>query len=330
VLLDRYDITIVAARMRRDLPKQDTLPSGIPVVRVGFGWKIDKWLYPFLAPRAAKKLQPQIIHAVLESYAGLALVFCKRVVPNAKRLLTLQSTNTRLLLGAMHRAAHRITAISSVLVERAKRYGRNDVSVIPNGINLKAIADASSAYPKDDPPHILYVGRLEPMKGVDTLFRAFAQLPENLRLITRLRVVGDGSLRSMLGVLAGELNISSNISFIGYVPVPAVYDEYVRAQVFVGLSNSEALGNVFLEAQAAGCGVIATDVGGIPDIVLHEKTGILVPPDDPHAAMLAIEKLLSNAEYRSQLQEEAVWHAMHYDWQQISLRYEEVYKLMLS
>lgn len=330
VLLDRYDITIVAARMRRDLLRSGTLPGGIPVIRVGLGLPIDRWLYPFLAPFAVRKLQPQIIHAVLESFAGLAMIFCRFTLPKAKRLLTLQSTNTSFLLGPMHHAAHRITAISTTLVERAKRYHREDVVIIPNGIDWRAMEAATKKIPKATPLHVLFVGRLESMKGVDTLLHAFAQLPEHLKDRTQLHVVGDGSQRAMLGVLAGELNISSHVIFKGYLPPPAVYDEYAGAEIFCGLSRSEALGNVFLEAQAAGCAVVAANVGGIPDIVMDGQTGLLVPADDPHAAMLALEKLLSNEDLRRQFQDEAIWHAMHFDWGQIALQYEEIYLLLLG
>lgn len=325
----RFDITMVTSRLRRDLPGRDVLPGGVPLLRIGIGTSIDPWLFPLLAPFAARRLQPDIIHAVLESYAGLALAFCRFIVPKAKRLLTLQSTNTSFLLGPIHRSPHAITAISSVLSERAKRFGRSDVALIPNGVPLKGIEDACRAIQKQMPPHILFVGRLEPMKGIDTLLHAFALLPERMQDGTRLTIVGDGTLRSMLGVLAGELNISSRVTFTGYLTAEDLYKEFAGAAVFCGLSRSEALGNVFLEAQAAGCAVIATKVGGIPDIIKDGETGILVAPDDPKAAAVALEKVLTDKHLRDRLGEAGKAHAKDFDWAAIAERYADVYHHLL-
>src|SRR3989338_5998175 len=83
-LADRYDFLIVTARLRRDLPKAGKL-FGVPVRRVGLGHRIDKWLFPLLGALAAMRARPTICHAILESYAGLALVFCRFLYPHAKR-----------------------------------------------------------------------------------------------------------------------------------------------------------------------------------------------------------------------------------------------------
>lgn len=318
-LKDEFVITIVAARLRRDLPYLDHLESGVKVWRVGLGYKVDKWLFPFLAPFAVRALKPDIIHAVLESYAGLAMVFCKRLVPSAHRILTCQSTNTSFLVGLMHRSADTVTAISSVLIERAKKFGK-DAVLIPNGIRLDLINHALNHRPKID-DRILFVGRLEPMKGVDTLLKAFANLPAP----ANLRIVGDGSERSRLEKLAHELKMTDRVTFAGRVSPLHVADEFAQASIFCGLSRSEALGNVFLEAQAAGCAVVATNVGGIPDIVKDGETGLLVSPDDVEAATNALRQLLEDEVLRTKLAEKGQKHAQTYDWSLISQRYKEIY-----
>ncbi len=347
-LKDEFAITIVAARMRRDLPYLDYLPlspalspagrKGVRVWRVGLGYGIDKWLFPFLAPFAVRALKPDIIHAVLESFAGLAMVFCKYVIPSAYRILTCQSTNTSLLVGLMHRSANTVTAISSVLVERAKMFGKEAV-LIPNGIRLDLINHALSHRPKID-GRILFVGRLEKMKGVDVLLNAFAKLVRASApdaptdgVAVHLRIVGDGSERKHLEQLARDLKITDRITFVGRVAPEKVADEFAQASIFCGLSRSEALGNVFLEAQAAGCAVVATNVGGIPDIVKDAstslstggETGLLVDPDDAEAAADAIKRLLEDDGLRVKLSENGQKHAQKYDWGVIAEGYREVY-----
>lgn len=337
-LTDCYDITIVTAKLRWGLPREDTLrpplpgppPSGegslgsVRVLRLGLGCFLDKWLYPFLAPLVVWKLKPDIVHAVLESFAGLALVLCRWVVPGAKMVLTCQSTNTSLLLGIMHRAAHRVTVISSVLKARAAQLGRPDALLIPNGIPLQLIRGVCGRVQRVS-GRILFVGRLEQMKGVDTLLDAFAAL-STVTSRAHLRIVGDGSLRQFLVSRFSCLVHDGRVSFAGFIPFPKVYEEFAAAEIFCALSRSEALGNVFLEAQAAGCAVVGTNVGGIPDTVEDGKTGILVPPDDPKAAAAALEILLQDKEQCEALKRAAFERLDRYDWKVIAQQYAQLYE----
>lgn len=318
---DGYDITIITARMKRRLPKRDMLRGKVPVVRVGLGFGFDKWLFPILAPLAARSCtgRPVIIHAILETFAGLALHFCKYLIPSAKRLLTLQTTNRSFLKGFIIRSADKVTAISSALVKIAKDLGRDDVTLIPNGIDLKHIPNVPEVSGR-----ILFVGRLEKWKGVDVLLKAYAQCTHNVCI----RIVGDGSERKKLEKLASELGISDRVTFTGFIPVPQVYREFAEAEIFCGLSKSEALGNVFFEAQAAGCAIIGTQVGGIPDIIKDGETGLLVPPDDIEAAADALKRLLRDDDLRRRLAQAGVANAKGYDWELISEKYAEIYGML--
>ncbi len=325
-LRDRYDIVIVTARMKRKLPKEDLLEGTVRVRRIGLGFSFDKWLFPFLAFFAVRREKPAIVHAVLESFAGFSLVFLKLFYRSPKRLLTLQSTNTTLLLRAIHRAANAITGISSVLLLRARKFGRDDVIYIPNGIDLPAIEESLTKFQRIH-GRILFVGRLEHVKGVDVLLTAFAELTDSDLSLT---IVGDGSEREKLEQLAQELRIADRVMFLGKLLPLKVYDQYASAELFIGLSRSEALGNVFLEAQAAGCAVIASNVGGIPEIVKDQVTGILVPPDDPDKAAQAIHQLLMNISLRTSLITEAREHVKKFDWDLIAERYAKVYEGLIG
>ena len=317
-LSGQFDFTIVTARMRKDLPKTDMLQGKIPVIRVGFGSTFDKWLYPFLAPLAVRKLRPDVVHAVLETFAGLALVLCKA----PQKILTCQTTNRSFLKGIIVRSPNVVTAISNVLVGTCAQLGRADVVRISNGINLSGIRNAL-AKTKREPRTILFVGRLEKMKGVDTLLRAVSLLIASYDV--SVRIVGDGSQRKELENLAKQLGISGRVVFTGYRASGALEEEYARAQIFVGLSRSEALGNVFLEAQAAGCAVIGTSVGGIPDIVKHEESGILVPPENPQTAADAIVRILTDENFYRRIRETGMAHAEQFDWKNIAAQYAKLY-----
>ncbi len=323
-LPDDMDVIIVTGRYRRNWKRNDVLGKRVRVLRVGVGSSFDKYLFPFLAPLAVLRLRPDIIHAVLESYAGLALVFCRFLVPRAKRILTLQSTNTGILLGPIHRSAQKMTAISRFLLERAKTFGRTDVMLIPNGIDLTAIRESCSFHAKDS-GCILFVGRLEQMKGVDTLLHAFSKAIKGLDPAIHLRIVGSGSLLPMLQNLARDLEIDHRVTFAGHAYGRAVFDEYAQAEIFCALSRSEALGNVFLEAQAARCCILATKVGGIPEIIEDGVSGKLVAPDDIDAAASALRELLGDPALRARFSSEAKRNAEQYDWAPIAARYAALY-----
>ncbi len=326
-LADRFDVTIVTARMRRaPLPNLPPEGEGISIIRVGLGHSFDKWLYPFLAPFVVWRLRPDIVHAVLETFAGAALWGCRWLVPSTKRVITLQTTNRSFLKCSIIRSAHRVTAISSVLVATAKRCGR-DAVLIPNGVDDGALREACARHQKV-PGRILFVGRLEKMKGVDTLLTAFTEVVEQFPQ-AHLRIVGDGSQKSLLVARCSLLVQQGKVVFVGYVPQPELYMEFAEAEIFCALPRSEAMGNVFLEAQAAGSAVIGTRVGGVPEIVLHGKTGILVPPDDPEAAMTTLALLLKDQELRGKLSSAAVEHARQYDWLGIAEKYAGIYEALV-
>jgi len=321
-LADDFDITIVTARLSRTLKKRDMLGDNVKIIRVGFGFSFDKWLYPFLAPMTLGSLKPDILHAVLETFAGLALYVCRC---HALKILTLQTTNRTFLKGMIVRYPDIVTAISTDLVRIAEDFGRRNIVLIPNGIDLTGIKAARQKIPKDS-GRVLFVGRLEPMKGVDTLLKAFAKAVKGLDPSVHLRIVGGGSLLHSLQMLSRELEIDHRVRFTGYIAGSELFTEYAKAEIFVGLSRSEALGNVFLEAQAAGCAVLATNVGGIPDIVHDQVTGILIPVDDVDAAAGALRRLLGDLPLRARLSIAAHKNAEKYDWDGVAKRYGEVYQ----
>jgi glycosyltransferase involved in cell wall biosynthesis len=140
-----------------------------------------------------------------------------------------------------------------------------------------------------------------------------------------LNIVGDGSQKEILTKLSQDLGITERVHFKGYVAPPDVYKEYAQAEIFCGLSRSEALGNVFLEAQAAGCAVIGTKTGGIPDIVQNGTNGILIKPDNIDMAVEAIGRLLKDPSQRSKLSSAGKKNAQKYDWGRIAKEYAQVY-----
>ena len=147
-------------------------------------------------------------------------------------------------------------------------------------------------------PVIGAVGRLDPVKDLDTLVRAFATL-RHAHPALRLLVVGDGPERAGLEERASALGVGSAVSFLGYRAdarqiLPAL-DVYVNSSLHEGVSLT------ILEAMAAAVPVVATSVGGTPEVVADDETGVLVPSRSPVALASAVSHLLVNPDRRAQL-----------------------------
>ena len=165
---------------------------------------------------------------------------------------------------------------SEALAADARSLGARDVRVVPSGVAIPA-----SVGEPDDPPHVLFVGRLSEEKGIDELLAATDGL---LRVI-----VGDGPLRDRVP------------DAVGFVPPGTLGQYYERAAVVVCPSRREGYGMVAREAMAHGRPVVATGVGGLLDAVEDGVTGLRVPPRDPVALRAAIERLLGDVELRRRL-----------------------------
>ena len=182
------------------------------------------------------------------------------------------------------------------------------IVVIPNGVNLPEISPDQTALIRqeaaldEDAFLILTAGRLWAEKGHVHLIRA---MPEVVRSEPKviLALAGEGALRPELEVEARKLNVETHIRFLGMRS--DVLNWMSAADLFVLPSNSEGMPNALLEAMGLGLPVIATRVGGVPDIIQDGQTGCLVPPQNPPALAAAIISLLRSPQERSRLGQNA-------------------------
>ena len=178
------------------------------------------------------------------------------------------------------RRADVVVCASKALAEDAHTLGAREIRLIPSGVEIPEVVGDP-----DEPPHVLYVGRLSEEKGVRDLAEAARGLP--------LVVVGDGPLRHLLP------------QSVGFVPHDELGRYYERAAAVVVPSRREGYGVTAREAMAYGRPVVATAVGGLPDAIDDGVTGLLVPPRDPAALRAALERLLRDSDLRVQLGEAA-------------------------
>jgi glycogen synthase len=145
---------------------------------------------------------------------------------------------------------------------------------------------------------VLYVGRLDVEKGVGVLLDAFASIKDQNSILC---VVGSGVLGQSLQARAAELNIQDRVKFLGYIENPVLAHLYKCADVLVCPSLYEPFGMVTLEAMLQGVPVIASDVGGLSDLIEDGITGLKVPPNDIVALKLSIDNCLSSRTKRIEI-----------------------------
>jgi glycosyltransferase involved in cell wall biosynthesis len=201
------------------------------------------------------------------------------------------------------------------------RLGRRLVC-IHNGIHLEELAAAEA--PTDGGRYLLSVAMHIDKKGLDTLIRAFARVAAADAGL-RLRLVGDGPLGPSLADLAGRLGLSGRVEFLGRQPRAEVARLMKGAAMFVLPSRAEPFGVSLLEAAACRTPIVASAVGGIPEIVSDGVSALLVPPDDVDALSAAVLRLLDRPEIGTALAESAYRTvSARFTWQAMGAQYESL------
>ncbi len=203
------------------------------------------------------------------------------------------------------RTADAVTAISTYTAGLVRSIYDRPVELIPFGATIPIPASVAPP-PSSAGFRLLFVGRLVERKGVRYLLDATAAAREQGEDV-RLDVVGEGPIRPALEAHARALGLAGEVRFHGFVPDGELVRKYAECHVFVlpavtdEKGDVEGLGVVIIEALAYGRGVIASNAGGITDIVEHEQTGLLVPPGDVAALTAAIVRLARDPRLAEQL-----------------------------
>jgi glycosyltransferase involved in cell wall biosynthesis len=231
-------------------------------------------------------------------------------------------------------ACHHLIAVSAPVQRHLVAQGVHEakISIVPNGLKLTgpSLGKQEARERLGLPPDVKVIGcvaRLTALKGIDHLLAAHRRLLDDWPDV-RCVVVGDGDLRDELVSLARSLGTQDHVVFTGYRR--DVVDVLPALDVFVFPTLREAMGIALVEAMAAGLPVVATRVGGIPDVIT-EETGLLVNPGDPIALADAASQLLGDPG-SARLMGEAgrVRAAEEFSDQRMALRTLQVYRTVIS
>jgi glycogen(starch) synthase len=227
------------------------------------------------------------------------------------------------------RRADRVVAVCDSLGRLARRTDPTlQYEVIPNGVDAELFHPALTRDRAGCPVQVIAVARLIKRKGLDTLLRAWALLDRGL---FKLEIVGHGAEHAALHALAAELGVAPDVSFVGALGRAGLAERYRNADLFTLVPYAEAFGNTFAEALASGLPIVASDVGGIPDLVRAGENGILVAPGDPPATAAAVRQLASNAGLRAWIAQQNRRRAETVlSWDASTARYLALYNELLS
>jgi glycogen(starch) synthase len=240
----------------------------------------------------------------------------------------LRSRLLRVFGGMVERhALQRATAVL-VLVPRTARalaesgVPEDRIHVVPSGFDTELFAEPGrDPFPGVPHPRIGYVGRLAEQKAPHLLVEAFARVRPEASLV----MVGDGPLRHVVDAAIQRSPARDRITTSGFVPHHRVPSVLSALDVLVLPSVYEEMGSVLVEAMASGLPVVATRVGGIPEVVVDGQTGLLVPPADVAALAEAIDQLVGDPDRRRRMGEAARTRSEQYSWTILADRVAALY-----
>jgi len=289
--------------------KEEIKNAGIPV------WDLNlKYKYNFLGIlkiiTLIKKRKYNIIHVHLFP-AGIFVALASLLLPkNIKWIFSEHNVFNRrrsfkifkIIDGFTYSRYFKIICVSKQVQSTLLNWMpliKRKTKVISNAVSISKLLNSNFLKNYD----ILFVGRLTQAKGVDILLKAIEILKNKYNKHLNIAIVGDGPLRENLNNLAVQLRVNNEVKFLG------IRKDIIKlmnsAKIFVLPSRWEGLPMVILEAMSRGMSIIATGVGGIPEVIENEKEGMLISPGDPQALAQTINELLENKELREKLSQAA-------------------------
>lgn len=232
--------------------------------------------------------------------------------------------------------ADALVAISRFTDDGFRRLGAADAQIcrIPNGVDLEPY-QRTVPRPADLNPsiqageYVLFLGRLKNRKGVDLLLKALAQVPANGK--TQVVIAGDGEERPALELLCSKLNLEDRVCFAGSVfAEKKIYLLQNALCTAIPSRSWEAFGLVVLESFAAGTPVVATRLPGIDELIEPEKTGWLVPPENPNELATVLTEVFADKANCQKLGKQALTAVQEYSWRSIAEKHVHLYGDLLK
>jgi phosphatidylinositol alpha-mannosyltransferase len=233
------------------------------------------------------------------------------------------------MLGHYAGKLHGRIAVSPAARHFISRYFPGEYKIVPNGVEPGRYQRAVPiARYRDGVPNILFVGRMEPRKGLIHLLRAFRKLQrDGVRARLLLVGTGPGEREARRYVLTRQLD---DVEFLGRVSEAQKAQLFKTADIYVSpATGRESFGIVLLEAMSAGAPIICSDIHGYRGVVRRERDGILVEPGNADALAVSIRRLIDDPQLRAQLSRAGEERAQLFTWERVGQAVEEYYGFVI-
>ncbi|HHJ39392.1 MAG: glycosyl transferase family 1 [Methylothermaceae bacteria B42] len=223
---------------------------------------------------------------------------------------------------------HKIIVPSGYLREVFARFGVL-VDVVPNPVDLTKFGIKSQNEKSKNGPNLIVCRNLEPIYGIPCALRAFERILESYPN-AKLWIAGSGPQEHELKKLAVKLGIANKVVFTGRLTPEQMVDLYRKAEIVLNPSEVDNAPNSLLEALAVGVPVVSTDAGGIPYLVEHNKTALLVPINDNKAMANSAIKILNDSNLRDALCKNGLIKAKEHSWDTVKEKLLLIYVYAVS
>ena len=338
-----HQFLVVTSNAGLDLPGE-AVHEGVPIRRLPFwnalaagaGGSLEGFLEVRQeVARLRREFEPDLVHVAFIAPGVLFQLQTARVYP-APLLVTMQQQRATFqapasarLLSSTLRAADWVVSCSestrkdmeAMVPEIAPRSSVIRNALTPPPVVPTPLPEAS--------PRLLCLGRLDHQKGFDLALTAFATVAQRFPDVGMV-LAGDGPLRGELEALASRLGIRQRVEFLGWVPPTEVPTLMNSATAVVMPSRDDPYPLVAIETAMMGRPLVATRVGGLREAVVDQKTGLLVPPEDPDALASALVQIIGDPGHARRLGEAGrAWALATFSWERFVNAYDDIYHRLL-
>ena len=288
------------------------------------------------------RIKPDLIHCFFTLPSGSCGLYCKKFynVPYITSVLGADVPGfnigdwrldayhalTRFLSKSIWKNSSHIVANSNSLKETCNEFSPNNkIEIISNGVDTELFYPAKNKKSNSE-IQLLFISRLMPQKGIDTLIKACDVL--NKRGVTnyKLTIVGEGHLKNLMFSLIEKYNLREKINHLGWKDLEELPDIYRAADIFILPSVMEGMSSVVLQAMASGLPIVASRVKGFEEVLEENENGLFAEYNNPGQFANAIEKLIESESLRKSMSEKSLKKSKMFSWESIAKQYLELYE----
>ncbi|MBI1858735.1 MAG: glycosyltransferase family 4 protein [Candidatus Melainabacteria bacterium] len=301
----------------------------------------------YYSKNIVKTIKPDILHCFFTLPSGSFGLYCKKIygipyvvstlgadVPGfniGDWRLDVYHRLTKFISRSIWNNASAIVANSNSLRETCLQFdSKHDIGVITNGVDTELFYPNPNKTYSHEIVQLLFISRLMPQKGVDTLIKACGILKQRGVNNYRLTIVGDGHLKDLMYSLIDKYEIRDKINHIGWRDLEDLPPIYRSADIFILPSVMEGMSSVTLQAMASGLPIVASRVKGFEDILEENGNGLTAEYKDAEGFANAVEKLIKSPELREKMSKSSLEKSKQFSWETITKQYLGLYEKALS